>query len=323
MGKKKDKKDKKKKDKKKKDKKDKKKKDKKSKKKASSSSSSSDGSGSSASAPTVKKQKKDDAGEEEIVLLPPPAAPKVNLDSLPPPEEGIQRFIFTEAEVGPLGLRFSGGFPPMILSLIDDSFAAKKKIPVNFEVHAINGNGLIPQNIDVVMSGLKMRPVALDVRPLGWKPKEKVKELERIRERQEAERQAIQAQEEIRRAQVAQESAERNEREASERAEKEAVDKAEAAVFMQRAREQRAATKEKEQAFEVALSSDPKELRKAAEELMQADYGSSVKVEGRRGLPLRLLSRRKEVAWMWYAEAQELIGGGVQDDPVDSWSEGG
>mmetsp|Transcript_107629 Transcript_107629/g.278638 ORF Transcript_107629/g.278638 Transcript_107629/m.278638 type:complete len:171 (+) Transcript_107629:410-922(+) len=170
------------------------------------------------------------------------------------------------------------------------------------------------------MSGLKMRPVALDVRPQGWKPREKVKELERKREREEAERQARVEKEEKRREQVAQEVAEQAEREAAERAVREAQERQERAELERRAREAKAKQKAKEEEFEKALTADPPELRKAANDLMEANYGSAVKLKGRRGLPLRLLTRRKEVAWLWAGEPQELIGGGVQDEPADTWS---
>jgi len=310
--------------KKKKDKKHKNKEAKKSKKQESTSTcnsgSSSAGSSSATNKVEAKKRKKED-GEAAISgeLLPAPQeAPK--LDNLTPPEDGIQRFIFEVSEKGPLGLRFSGGFPPLILAVLPDTFAAKKNVPPNFEVHAINGHALVPQNHEVVMSGLKMRPVALDVRPQGWKPREKVKELERKREREEAERQARVLKEEMRREQVAQETAERLEREAAEKAVREAQERSEREELERRAREARAKQKAKEEEFEKALAADPPELRKAANELMEANYGSEVRLQSRRGLPLRLLTRRKEVAWLWAGEAQELIGGGVQDDPADSWS---
>lgn len=47
---------------------------------------------------------------------------------------------------------------------------------------------------------------------------------------------------------------------------------------------------------------------------MEADYGTEISLSDRRGLPLRLLTRRKEVAWIWNGEVQELIGGGAPDD---------
>ena len=53
-------------------------------------------------------------------------------ESLPPVEEGILRFHFV-ADEAPLGLRFSGGSPPMILSVAPQSFSEKKGIPANHE----------------------------------------------------------------------------------------------------------------------------------------------------------------------------------------------
>lgn len=338
MGKKKDKekdKDKKKKDKKKKDKKDKKKKekkkkDKKTKKKASSSSDSgsddsSEGGSSSSSAPAAKKPKKEkvakekDEGAEAPII--PAEAPKVNLEALSPPEDGIKRFIFQADEVGPLGLRFSGGFPPMILAVLPDTFASKKKMLENWEVHAINGHAVVPQNNELVMLGLKSRPVALDVRPIGWKPPEKLKELERKREREEAERQVVMQKEELRRQQVAADKADLELRQAAEKSERDQQDAAERKVFEVRAREKVAKMRAVREEFERGILEDPEDFRKAAEELMQAEYGAHIKISDRRGVPLRLLSRRKDVAWIWYGEPQELIGGGVQGEPGDTWSE--
>jgi len=333
MGKKKDKKDKKdkkkkeKKDKKKKEKeKDKKKKDKKSKKKASSSSSGSDSSGSdsSSSAPAAKKQKKEPKEVKESIVSEGPIVPvelKVDLDALPAPEEGIKRFIFQESET-PLGVRFSAGFPPLILNLTPDGFSAKKGVPPNSEVHAVNGHALVPQNVDVVMAGLKKRPVALDVRPQGWKPKAVVKELERQRERAEAEKEAIARRELARREQLEKEAAERAEQERAERQVREAKEREEREILLAKAKEQRAIMKAKKEEFMRILNDDPEEERDAATNLMEAEYGSKVKLQGRRGIPLRLMTRRKEVAWIWLGEAQELIGGGVQDPPEDTWSEG-
>ena len=201
MGKRKDSDDDKKKKKKEKKKKEKKKKDKKKTKKAKKDSSSSDSS--SSDAPDVSKL-------EEVVkpmatvaaVAQVEAEAPVNLESLPPVEEGILRFQFTTSEVGPLGLRFSGGSPPMILSVAADSFAKKKGIPANHEVHAINGLALLPQNQQRVMQFLKSRPLVLDVRPLGWKPPEKLKELKRKQAQEEAERQAKMAVEKKRREQA-------------------------------------------------------------------------------------------------------------------------
>uniref|UniRef100_A0A7S4WCU6 PDZ domain-containing protein n=1 Tax=Alexandrium monilatum TaxID=311494 RepID=A0A7S4WCU6_9DINO len=245
--------------------------------------------------------------------------PQLTAD-LPPPEEGIRRFHFAADEAGPLGLRFSGGFPPLILAVNAESFAGRKGVPENYEVHAINGLALVPQNRDVVMSSLKARPVTLDVRPQGWKPKEKVKELERRRQMEEAEMNAKIQAEEQRREQVAREAAEQAEREAIERAARQELKRKEREEQAAKAREARMQQKALAEEFERQLAADPEPLRRAAAELMEAEYGSSVRVtDGRRGIPLRLFTRRKEVAWLWAGEAQELIGGGAFD-PGDTWS---
>lgn len=238
----------------------------------------------------------------------------MNLDALPPLEEGILRFEFTLEEKGALGVRFSGGSPPMILSVAPDSFASKKGIPVNYEVHAINGLALVQQNQQRVMHFLKSRPVVLDVRPLGWKPPEKMKELKRRQQQEEAEQKAKMAVEKKRREQVAKEAAEEAQRLAEEKAIREEKERIEREEMLARAREAHKEQREKEEEFRKALNSDPADLRKAAEDIMEADYGTEIKVEGRRGLPLRLLTRRKEVAWIWAGEVQELIGGGAPDD---------
>lgn len=309
-----------KKDKKKKSEKDKKvkKKDKKKKKQESSSSSNSEKSNDGA----------EQAEGEEVVqktVEPVPASSSTATVTpvpveLPPPEDGIKRFEFTTDQTGPLGLRFSGGFPPLILQVNPDSFAGKKGVPPNFEVHAINGLPLVPQNRDSVMNGLKARPVVLDVRPQGWKPKEKVKEMERRAKLEEAEMKKIMAVEEQRREQVAREAAEQAEREAAERAEREIRERAERQEMERRAKEVRAQQKALQEEFDRALASEPPELRRAAEELMEAEYGTDVKLEGRSGLPLRLLTRQKDVAWVWAGEVQELIGGGTAD-AADTWTQ--
>lgn len=238
---------------------------------------------------------------------------------LPPPEEGIQRFEYSTDEVGPLGLKFSGGFPPLILDVKAGSPAEKKGIPVNFEVHAINGLALVPQNKVGVMECLKTRPVILDVRPQGWKPKEMVRERERIRERKEAEEKALIEKESQRREQVAREQKEEEERQAAERAERKEREVRQQEDALRRAREVRAQQKAKLDEWEHALAMDPLPLRSAASGLMAADYGTDVRIEGRRGLPLRLMTRQKEVAWIWAGEAMELIGGGAPD-AADTWS---
>lgn len=126
------------KDKKKKEKKKKEKKKAKKEKKKSSSSSSSSSDADAAKPEDVLKEKA--AGLATATAAATEAeAPPVNLDSLPPVEEGILRFEFSIEEVGPLGLRFSGGSPPMILSVAPDSFAKKKAIPANHEVRLGGG----------------------------------------------------------------------------------------------------------------------------------------------------------------------------------------
>eukprot|EP00929_Paragymnodinium_shiwhaense_P019611 TRINITY_DN13315_c0_g1_i1.p1 TRINITY_DN13315_c0_g1~~TRINITY_DN13315_c0_g1_i1.p1 ORF type:complete len:325 (+),score=153.50 TRINITY_DN13315_c0_g1_i1:131-1105(+) len=289
----------KKKDKKKKDKK--KKEGKKNKKKGSSDSSSS---GSSSEDGKV--------GVEDI------APPKHSL-SLPAPEDGIKRFEFTAEEAGPLGVRFSGGFPPMIISVTADSFAAKKGVAMNHEVHAINGLELVQRNVEKVMSCLKQRPVTLDLRPLGWKPKAIRQEQDRLKAMQEAERQKMVALESQRRDKVAADAKEEAERLAKEAAERKEREDKERAELLKKAKEARAKERAKEEEFEKQLAKDPAEQRKLANDVMSGDYGNDV-LKGKM-LPLRLFTRRKEVAWIWGNEEMELIGGGVQD-PGDSFSEG-
>merc|ERR1719436_2163153 len=145
----------------------------------------------------------------------------------------------------------------MILATLDGSFAAKKGIPVNWVVHAINGHALVPQNQELVMRDLRNRPLALDVRPQGWKPKAKALELEKKREREEAERQARVEVEERRREQVAREAAEQAERDAAERAVREEQEKREREERQRRAREARAQQKAREEEFERILAQDP------------------------------------------------------------------
>mmetsp|Transcript_11436 Transcript_11436/g.21654 ORF Transcript_11436/g.21654 Transcript_11436/m.21654 type:complete len:326 (-) Transcript_11436:35-1012(-) len=291
-------------------KKDKKKKDKKKKDKKKDSSSSSSGSEEDGSG--GEKAEEATSPKKSAELMKPPL-------ELSPPEEGILRFVFTVEEVGPLGLRFSGGFPPMILAVNPDTFASKKKIPATYEVHAVNGLALVPQNLEVVMPMLKSRPVTLDVRPPGWKPPDKMKEIQRKREREEAEL-AIQVEmENDRRKKVAVEMKEQQEREAAERAEREERERAEHEEALQAAREARAIQRAKDEEFMRQINSDPEELRNAASNLMEAEYGSEVQLEGRpASVPLRLFTRRREVAWIWAGEVMELIGGGINDDG-DKW----
>jgi len=296
----------------------KKKKDTKKAKKVDSTSSSSGSSGSTSIDEKNAKRKRHKDDKELEALVAGNGMP-VSAKDLPPPEEGILRFEFREDETGPLGLRFSAGYPPLILEVHADTFAGRKGVPSNFEVHAINGLALVPINRDTVMNGLRMRPVTLDVRPQGWKPREKLMAIERKRQLEEAERQVRIQEEEKRRVQVAQDAAKQAELEAQERAERQEQKRRAREEQAREAREARLLQKMKEEEFERILARDPEAFRAAAQGIMEADYGTDIKIEGRRGLPLRLLTRRKEVAWLWAGEVQELIGGGVFD-PGDTWS---
>ena len=44
----------------------------------------------------------------------------------------------------------------------------------------------------------------------------------------------------------------------------------------------------------------------------------TIRGHGDRRVPLRLFTRRKEVAWLWAGEQMELIGGGVPDGAGDT-----
>jgi len=238
--------------------------------------------------------------------------------ALPPPEEGILRFEFTADEDGPLGVRFSGGFPPMILTVNPDTHASRKGIPINHSVHAVNGLPMVEQNTAHVMHGLKSRPVTLDVRPQGWKPPAVMQELARRKALADAQKSVRVDVEMQRREQVAQEKKEAEKRDAAERIEQTERKRQEQEAALQRARQKRERQKAAEEDWEKRLAEDGEDLRHAANELMAADYGTTVKADGRRGLPLRLLTRQEDVAWVWCGEVQELIGGGVQDS---DWSE--
>lgn len=231
-----------------------------------------------------------------------------------PPEDGILRFTFSADEKGSLGVRFSAGCPPLILAVNPGSFAAKKGVPVNHVVHAINGLHLVSDHREKVMNGLKSRPVILDVRPQGWKPKAMVKELEKKRAMEDAERKAREDAELQRREQVALERKEQEKREMAAVAERQEQVKLRHEALAKQAREQRAQQKAKEEEFRRALEGDAPELRKAASDLMGAEYGTDVQIEGRRGVPLRLFTRRQEVSWLWAGQLQEVIGGGVPDE---------
>lgn len=293
-------------------KKDKKKKDKdKKKKKGKKESSSSSSSSSNSSSEGAKKKQKGPEEAEFIAVVP----PKHSL-TLAPPEEGILRFEFTAEEGGPLGVRFGSGFPPLILSVSPESFAGKKGVPACHEVHAINGLALIPQNLEAVMPCLKARPVTLDVRPQGWKPPEKAKELAKKKAAEQATKDAQVAVELQRRQQVAQEKKEQQEREAAEAREREIREAAELETKKAGARKVRAERQASEQEFNKIIEGEPAEFRSAAQALMEAAYGSTT--QDSKAVPLRLFTRRREVAWTWASEVMELIGGGVNEDD-DSW----
>lgn len=290
-----------------------KKKDKKVKKgKKESSSSSGSSSESGGEEPKAKKKKGDADGEAELIPIVPP---KHNLN-LAPPEEGILRFEFTEAEGGPLGVRFGSGFPPLILSVNPESFAGKKGVPACHEVHAINGLALIPQNLEVVMPALKARPVTLDIRPQGWKPPEKAREIAKKKAAEQATKNALMDVEMQRREQVARDKKELEEKEAAERAVREAKEASERTEAIKLAREARSKQRAKDEEFRKLIEADPEEQRKAANSLMEAEYGPASRMA--EAIPLRLFTRRKEVAWQWESEVMELIGGGVNEDD-DSW----
>merc|ERR1712232_1412889 len=118
---------------------------------------------------------------------------------------------------------------------------------------------------------------------------------------------------------VAADQKEEAERAAKEAAEKKERDDKERAEMLKRAKEARAKERAKEQEFENELAKDPADQRKLCNDVMSAEYGNDV-LKGKL-LPLRLFTRRKEVAWIWGTEEMELIGGGIQD-PGDSFSEG-
>mmetsp|Transcript_117021 Transcript_117021/g.331170 ORF Transcript_117021/g.331170 Transcript_117021/m.331170 type:complete len:204 (-) Transcript_117021:103-714(-) len=77
------------------------------------------------------------------------------------------------------------------------------------------------------------------------------------------------------------------------------------------------ARKEREQALQRQKAADeewerrlaevPLASRCAAEALIKGDMGKPVKAP----LPLRAMTRQKQVAWLWNGHAQELIGGGI------------
>merc|ERR1739848_691578 len=71
---------------------------------------------------------------------------KAKTSKLLPPEEGIKRFEFTVEDTGPLGVRFSGGFPPLILEVKSGTPAHAKGVTPTLEVHAVNGMPLVTNN---------------------------------------------------------------------------------------------------------------------------------------------------------------------------------
>merc|ERR1711879_44880 len=116
-----------------------------------------------------------------------------------------------------------------------------------------------------------------------------------------ADRQAKMAVEKKRREQVVKEQTEEAQKIVEQRASKEEKEKIEQEEMLVRAKGLHKEQQEKEEEFCKALKNELPELRKAAEDLMEADYGTSVAaLDGKRkGLPLRLLTRRKEIAWIW------------------------
>lgn len=180
----------------------------------------------------------------------------------------------------------------MILSVTPDSFASTKGVPASFEVHAINGLELVQRNRDRVMNGLKLRPLVLDVRPSGWKPKAITKELEKKKFEEQVEREKLIAIEEQRRGMVLEGQKEEAERKAKEEAERKEREELERKALQKRAREVQARVQAREKDFDKELAADSADLRKLASELMEAEYGKNIL--GDRRLPLRLLTRRKE-----------------------------
>lgn len=249
---------------------------------------------------------------------PSPKAPVVSMWKAPtellPVEVGILRFEYSADEVGPLGVKLSGGNPPMVLSVNPGTFAEKKNIPVNHEVHAINGFALTKENTEKVMQCLKARPVVLDLRPVGWKPQALVKDIEERRMREEVVAQGRRQFEESRRQHVEKEKVEREEREAAERAEQEEQDKVEREAMQVLAREARRLRKAEEDEWNEQINVEPEPWRRAAKQIMDAAYGTAIQeIQGRKGLPLRLVTRRKDVSWIWAGVLQPLIGGSVPE----------
>merc|ERR1712187_242003 len=133
---------------------------------------------------------------------------------------------------------------------------------------------------------------------------------------EQAEKQARVDVEMVRREQVAREKREREEREQAEEKERQIREAAELEEAKRVAREARAEQRAKIEEFQRLIEKDPKDLRSAANALMEADEGATTK--DCKAIPLRLFTRRKEVAWHWSGEVMELIGGGVNEDD-DSW----
>lgn len=79
------------------------------------------------------------------------------------PKKGTVRFTFKEP--GPIGLRFSKDIPPWILAVNNNTQAARKapRVPVAGIVMAVNGFEITEKDCQVVMEGLKKRPVVLDI----------------------------------------------------------------------------------------------------------------------------------------------------------------
>lgn len=166
------------------------------------------------------------------------------------------------------------------------------------------------------MPCLKARPVTLDVRPVDWKPPDMVREINKKKAAEQAQLQVRGEVEMARREQVAQEKKVQDEKDAAERAERQAKEAEERGEAIKLARAARDVQRGKTEDFRKLIEADPADMRAAAQALMDAEYGSGIK-DGR-AVPLRLFTRRKEVAWTWDSAVMELIGGGVNSDD-DSW----
>lgn len=65
---------------------------------------------------------------------------------------------------------------------------------------------------------------------------------------------------------------------------------------------------------------EPQGLADVAEAIMASDYGAAVDLpEGKVGIPLRMITRRKEVSWEWMCETQPFIGISKRALSPDGW----